>query len=77
MKAVEIVKKIMKETKTSYSMLSENTDLGSASNICQMLSREDLKVSSFVKILEAMDFQLIVQDMNENKDDIVVDYDEV
>lgn len=75
MTAIQISKMLMKETKTSYPDLSKKTDLGSPSNICQMLSHEDMKVSTFIKILEAMDFQLVVQDGNFFKEDFVVDID--
>lgn len=75
MTAIQIIKILMKETKTSYPDLSMGTDLGSTSNICQMLSRKDLKVSTFVKILNAMEYDLIVQDANGMKEDMLVDID--
>lgn len=75
MTAIQAIRKVMESTETSLSDLEEYTYLGSTSNICQMLGRKDLKVSTFVEMLEAMGYQLIVQS-GESDNEIIVDYDE-
>lgn len=74
MTAIEIVQDTMRHTDTSLSELAEYADLGSKENVYQMLKRNDLKVGSFVKMLEAMGFQLVVQCM-ESDNETIVDYD--
>lgn len=76
MNAIELTKQLMSETHITYQQLADATELGTPSNLYQMLSRKDLKVSTFVKILEAMDCQLVVQSMNAD-DDYVIDNEEV
>lgn len=76
MNAIELIKQLMSETHITYQQLADATELGTPSNLYQMLSRKDLKVSTFVKILEAMDCQLVVQSMNAD-DDYVIDNEEV
>jgi predicted transcriptional regulator len=76
MNAIELTKQLMSETHITYQQLADATELGTPSNLYQMLSRKDLKVSTFVKILEAMDCQLVVQSMNTD-DDYVIDNEEV
>ena len=76
MTAIEIIQNLMKNSNIGLSELTEYSDLGSKSNICQMLSRTDLKVSTFVKMLEVLGYQLIAQNA-ETEEDIVVDYEEV
>lgn len=75
MNAIDITKKIMTKTGMTYRDLAHFGELGTASNLHQMLSRKDLKVSTFVKMLEAMDFQLVVQSTLDS-DEYVVDYEE-
>lgn len=76
MNAIELTKQLMSETHITYQQLADATELGTPSNLYQMLSRKDLKVSTFVKILDAMDCQLVVQSMNAD-DDYVIDNEEV
>lgn len=76
MNAIELTKQLMSETHITYQQLADATELGTPSNLYQMLSRKDLKVSTFVKILEAMDCQLVVQSMNADND-YVIDNEEV
>lgn len=76
MNAIELTKQLMSETHITYQQLANAAKLGTASNLYQILSRKDLKVSTFVKILEAMDCQLVVQSMNAD-DDYVIDNEEV
>ena len=76
MNAIELTKQLMSETHITYQQLADATELGTPSNLYQILSRKDLKVSTFVKILEAMDCQLVVQSMNAD-DDYVIDNEEV
>jgi antitoxin component HigA of HigAB toxin-antitoxin module len=60
MTAIEVVKQIMDMTETSLKDISEYSTLGSSSNICQMLNRNDLKVNTFAEILGVMGFRLVV-----------------
>lgn len=74
MKAIETVREVMKVTGTTLSDLEKYSDLGSLSNISQMLNRNDLKVGTFVEMLEVMGFQLIAQS-GETDNEIIVDND--
>ena len=74
MTAIEIVHDTMRHTDTSLQELAEYGDLGTRENVYQMLKRKDLKVGSFVKMLEVMGFQLVVQNM-ETDNETVVNYD--
>lgn len=74
MTAIEIVQDTMRHTDTSLQELAEYGDLGTRENVYQMLKRKDLKVGSFVKMLEVMGFQLVVQNM-ETDNETVVNYD--
>ncbi len=76
MTAIEIIQSLMESSNTGLSELAEYSDLGSKSNICQMLSRTDLKVSTFVKMLEVLGFQLVAQGV-ESEEEFVIDYEEV
>ena len=77
MNAIEITKQLMSKTGMTYRDLAHFANLGTVSNLHQMLSRKDLKVSTFVKMLEAMDYQLIVQDTNDLEEEHVVDNEEM
>lgn len=75
MTAIEAIREIMQSNKVSLSELSEYADLGSKSNVHQMLNqRNDLKVGTFVKMLEVLGYQLVIQS-EETEDEIVIDYD--
>lgn len=74
MTAIETIRILMQQEGYTLSELAEYSDLGSKSNICQMLSREDLKVGTFVKMLEVMGYQLVVQGANDNE--FVIDNEE-
>lgn len=74
MTAIETIRLLMQQEGYTLSELAEYSDLGSKSNICQMLSREDLKVGTFVKMLEVMGYQLIAQGANDNE--FVIDNEE-
>jgi antitoxin component HigA of HigAB toxin-antitoxin module len=74
MTAIEAIETIMSNTETSLGELAEYSDLGSKSNICQMLTRKDLKVGTFVKMLETMGYQLVVRN-EDDEDELVIDYD--
>ncbi len=74
MTAIEIVQDTMRHTDTSLQELAEYGDLGTRENVYQMLKRKDLKVGSFVKMLEVMGFQLVVQN-TETDNETVVNYD--
>lgn len=73
MTAIETIQKIMESTDTSLSELAEYGDLGTKENVCQMLKRNDLKVGTFVTMLESMGYQLLVQS-TENDEETVIDY---
>lgn len=74
MTAIETIRMLMQQEGYTLSELAEYSDLGSKSNICQMLSREDLKVGTFVKMLEVMGYQLVAQGTNDNE--FVIDNEE-
>lgn len=74
MKAIEIIQKIMSNTNTSLSEIAEYANLGTKENIYQMLKRSDLKVGSFVAMLEVMGYQLIAQNTENIDDEIIIDY---
>lgn len=76
MTAIETVRTIMETNSISLSELAEYADMGTKSNICQLLSRNDLKVGTFIRLLETMGFQLVVQS-TENSQEFVLDYEEV
>lgn len=57
MTAIETVHAIMGANNISLGELVEYADMGTKSNICQLLSRNDLKVGTFVRLLETMGFQ--------------------
>lgn len=60
MTAIDTVRRIMENHDISLSELTEYADMGTKQNVCQILSRKDLKVGTFVKLLEVMGFQLTV-----------------
>lgn len=74
MTAIEIIQQIRQTNHVNLSELAEYADLGTVSNISQILSRNDLKVETFVAMLEVMGYQLVVQSA-ESDDEIIVDYD--
>ena len=74
MTAIETIRLLMQQEGYTLSELAEYSDLGSKSNICQMLSREDLKVGTFVKMLEVLGYQLVAQGANDNE--FVIDNEE-
>lgn len=76
MTAIETVRAIMGANSISLGELVEYADMGTKSNICQLLSRNDLKVGTFVRLLETMGFQLVVQS-TENSQEYALDYEEV
>ena len=75
MTAIETIESLMGQTQTSLSELAEYGDLGSKENVYQMLKRNDLKVSTFVKMLDVFGYQLVAQG-TDNYDEIIVDYEE-
>jgi len=65
----------METNGVSLAELSEYADLGSKSNVHHLLNlRKDLKVGTFVKMLEALGYQLVIQS-EETEDEIVIDYE--
>lgn len=75
MTAIEIIENLMKQNQVTLSELAEYGDFGSKENVFQMLKRNDLKVGTFVKMLEVMGYQLVVENV-ENDDEIIIDYEE-
>lgn len=71
MNAIETVRQLMTVTDTRLKDLSDYTSLGTPSNISQMLSCKDLKVSTFVEILEMMGYQLLA--VSFEGEEIVID----
>lgn len=75
MTAIEAICYIMETNGVSLAELSEYADLGSKSNVHHLLNlRKDLKVGTFVKRLEALGYQLVIQS-EETEDEIVIDYE--
>lgn len=73
MTAIEAICYIMETNGVSLAELSEYADLGSKSNVHHLLNlRKDLKVGTFVKMLEALGYQLVIQS-EETEDEIVID----
>lgn len=75
MTAIEAICYIMETNGVSLAELSEYADLGSKSNVHHLLNlRKDLKVGTFVKMLKALGYQLVIQS-EETEDEIVIDYE--
>ena len=75
MTAIEAICYIMETNGVSLAELSEYADLGSKSHVHHLLNlRKDLKVGTFVKMLEALGYQLVIQS-EETEDEIVIDYE--
>lgn len=75
MTAIEAICYIMETNGVSLAEVSEYADLGSKSNVHHLLNlRKDLKVGTFVKMLEALGYQLVIQS-EETEDEIVIDYE--
>lgn len=75
MTAIEAICYIMETNGVSLAELSEYADLGSKSNVHHLLNlRKDLKVGTFVKMLEALGYLLVIQS-EETEDEIVIDYE--
>lgn len=75
MTAIEAICYIMETNGVSLAELSEYADLDSKSNVHHLLNlRKDLKVGTFVKMLEALGYQLVIQS-EETEDEIVIDYE--
>lgn len=75
MTAIEAICYIMETNGVSLAELSEYADLGSKSNVHHLPNlRKDLKVGTFVKMLEALGYQLVIQS-EETEDEIVIDYE--
>jgi len=76
MTAIDTIENLMKSTGTTFAELAEYAGLGSKENVYQMLKRQDLKVGTFVRLLEVLGFQLVVQGV-ESSEEIVMDYEGV
>ncbi len=74
MTAIEIIQTIMNDSEISLRDLAEYGDFGTKENVYQMLHRNDLKVGTFVKMLEVMGFQLVAQS-TESSEEFILDYD--
>ena len=75
MTAIEIIKSLMTDTETSLSDIAEYGDLCTKENVYRMLHCNDLKVSTFVKMLEVLGYELVAQSTEPNGEELVVDYD--
>lgn len=76
MTAIEIIRYIAEESGMTLTGLAEYSDVGSKQNLNRLLSQKDLKVGTFVKLLETMGFQLVAQS-TESSQEFVLDYEEV
>ena len=74
MTAIEIIQTVMSDSDTTFKDLADYGDLGTRENVYQMLKRSDLKVRTFVKMLEVMGYQLIVQS-GETSKEFIIDYE--
>lgn len=75
MTAIEIIQSLMSDTETSLAEIAEYGDFGTKENVYRMLHCNDLKVSTFVKMLEVLGYELIAQSTEPNGEELVVDYD--
>jgi len=75
MTAIDTVRKLMKQERVTLQGLSDYGELGTSSNISQMLNRDDLKVGTFVKMLDALGFELVAKSID-TPQTITVDYGE-
>lgn len=75
MTAIEIIRYIAEESRTTLTELAEYSDVGSKQNLNRLLSQKDLKVGTFLRLLEAMGFQLVAQS-TESSSEFVLDYEE-
>ena len=75
MTAIQVIQTIMNDSDTTFKDLADYGDLGTRENVYQMLKRSDLKVGTFVKMLEVMGYQLIAQS-EETTERFVIDYEE-
>lgn len=57
----EIVKEIKLTKKCSYDYLAKKTGKTRASNISEMLKGSDMWVSNFFKLLDAMEYEIVIQ----------------
>lgn len=74
MTPTEILKDIITKRGLSYQSLSENApELGTKSNIAQILNGSDMKVSTFLKFLQELECDLVVQDGYSEDDEYIID----
>ena len=74
MTAIDVIQLLMEETQTTLAELAEYSDLSSKQSVYQALRQKDLKVGTFLQLLEVMGYQLVVQHCETN-DEYVIDYD--
>jgi antitoxin component HigA of HigAB toxin-antitoxin module len=75
MTAIEIIQDLMKKSETSLSDLAQYGELGTKENVYQMLRRNDLKVGTFVKMLEVLGYRLVAQNTEGYDDEITIEYE--
>jgi transcriptional regulator with XRE-family HTH domain len=74
----EIIKEAMKVRGFTQSMLAEAAGLKRQSNVSEILRTQTIQVKTFVKLLNAMQFDVIIKDRNNgNKKTWVVDTDTI
>lgn len=61
MNIVEIIKAAMRERKMPNKVLGEKLGYKGASTVSQILSRPDLRISTIVKMLNAMDYDIVIR----------------
>ena len=57
----KILEDIKKEKKCSYAYLAEKTGKKNLTNISEMFRKTDIKVSSMIMLLDAMEYDIVIQ----------------
>lgn len=67
----EIIKACIKSRSITQSMLAEQADMKGQTNVARLLHAKSMSVDSFIRMLNAMGFDLIVKDRNgANKENV-------
>jgi nitrogen regulatory protein PII len=74
----EIIKDAMKERGYNQKMLAEVAGLKRQTNVSEMLRGQSMQVKNFVKLLNAMQYDVVIKDRNSaNKKTWVIDYNDL
>ncbi len=74
MTAIDTIAKLMDDSRVTLAEMAEYGDFGTKQNVFLKLNSKDLKVGAFVKMLEVLGYQLVVQN-GETDDEILIEYD--